>query len=170
MDRPKEKTRRTNRHWLDQFPYNLLNPTSSNGREFQICAFELYNQPTESVRPFRSPCSPYTSQILLRRTTSEPGIHQLLGNPSSSEYPFISGESSNGYWSRWPKNPTTIDAEFDSRTFGRCVRVVLLPVIDPVWLGVPGLAAAVFGNPIVEFAVRSFIRVRDKVRVRGCCP
>ena len=52
----------------------------------------------------------------------------------------------------------------------RKVGLVLLAVIGLVWPRIPELAVAVFGNPIVEFAVRSLMRVRDKDKVGGCCP
>ena len=47
---------------------------------------------------------------------------------------------------------------------------VLLAVISLVRPGIAKLAVAVFGDPIVEIAICSLMRVRDKNEVRGCCP
>ena len=52
----------------------------------------------------------------------------------------------------------------------RKVGLVLLAVIGLVWPRIPEFAVAVFGNPIVEFAVRPLVRVRDKNKVGYCCP
>jgi len=53
----------------------------------------------------------------------------------------------------------------------RKVGLVLPAVIGLVWPRVPKFAVAVFSNPIVEFLDRcSFMRVRNKDKVGGCCP
>lgn len=48
---------------------------------------------------------------------------------------------------------------------------LVLAVIGLVWPGIPELAAAAPGNPIVEFMVRCFfMRVRNQDKAGGYCP
>ena len=47
---------------------------------------------------------------------------------------------------------------------------LVFTVISLVQPGIAELTIAVFGDPIVEVAVGSLMRVRDKNKVQGCCP
>jgi hypothetical protein len=130
----------------------------------------------ERVEPrvFTSPallaltCSP----ILFQRTTTKAGFHHLLRNVFVTiliKAPFGLRRNLERVLLVLAEEPYHYRREVGLENL-REICLVLFAVIGLVWPRVSELAIAVLGDPIVEFAACSFMKIRDQDEVGGRRP